>query len=1488
LKFRYTRADARDDFERQTYSMGLELFNAGKVKKITVEQETLSAIVTDGDDHELEAQISLEGGQISLLSWRCTCEYSAFECAHQAAATLAFIEGNKRGDFLLLPAVSNSRVNLIEMREYIALQETLELFITVMGLEDTSYRVLEFLAQFGQSIEQNQFLDALKKFEITNSEGKYFTARSLSQLINSLDTNIVEMDANQIVLAQDLRVLLLLAGWSYWSKTPLRTLLYDSYALRDLENNWRQKLVRLPASQFLSHTLRLSIERSSTRSVFETARRQFRRDQFSTQRVFEMFQDDFFTKPDMREWTLKAMDFEIRRLPYRMLHGQDSIEGLMDIFFGICDVAEEEEFFCDEFQLRKIELDFFHDPNFLDEADIQDHMFSRDLLERMAGYLIADSGVNNEHCLLTNYHSNGILKTQLQCLPLLDGLKDAKNYGLKVDGYLQGVLRNNFHEIVIQFLRDSYKDNSTSVSKAEEIARALSLLMDDENCSFNIAGIMILFELYLFHNQGQETHHTLSDIATTLYHSCASNHFWLLQEYFRRLTTRLGGEDLIAPQYAEINSNLVLEWVPSSSDRGLAQLNNLHKLLTQPEEEKTLVNWRLGFKEGRLQAIPFVKKRKKDGEYTKGQRITLREFRYTWSYNFSYLDRQIALAVESQESYSCNDSVSMRLVGPLLQQHQWVSLMEDPHQMLKLKEVEPELIVNRCEGGDFELTLLPQGRWISPELVSLSEDTLGYLFADEKKQKLIDELRSGVQVPGFCKDELAPVLQLLSKEISLEVNHQEGAINDPLQLTPGIKIHRDRNRLDLEWGVCYSASHQSLVHPSQSGASILLFDDAGEMQSIARSIELEREMLGPLQELFTRQGFIHDENRNSLTLDTLQFLDIYDQLLQWQSDGELLIFWPKGKPVKEPLRAEWKNLKLFAESKNNWFEFQVGLPVDEGKVLAIDQFLKRGDGELPEYIQLDESQFLKLSEDFRKKSQEMHSFYNKQEDSFETRGPKLLAFDNLASELEVYEASGQWQKTRDEIESLRKFEATLPDGLQAQLRPYQIQGYRWLCNLAQLGFGACLADEMGLGKTLQTIALLLKNKEQGCFLVVCPTSVVYNWKRECESFAPDLEVDVFNPRESIDLKKTYHDSAGRVLIISYALLVRHCEKLEGIHFHTVVLDEAQAIKNRESYRSISAKLIPSKFRIALSGTPIENRLEELFSIFEFVNPGLLGSISDFKKRYLFSGLSEGVKEARIKSLSKLIQPYLLRRTKEQVLTDLPAKIEIDHFVEASPRELAFYEALRRNALEEIEGSNSPQARFAILAQLMRLRRACCNPRLIDESLKISSSKEEAFYELLEQILSNGDRVLVFSQFVAHLQLIEAGLKKRKVSYQYLDGSTKPRQREQRVKAFQEGEGEVFLISLKAGGTGLNLTGANYVIHLDPWWNPAVEDQASDRAHRIGQSKTVTVYRLLMRNTIEDKINALHKDKRDLADSVIQGDLQDGSLSMDELIDLIQG
>lgn len=491
--------------------------------------------------------------------------------------------------------------------------------------------------------------------------------------------------------------------------------------------------------------------------------------------------------------------------------------------------------------------------------------------------------------------------------------------------------------------------------------------------------------------------------------------------------------------------------------------------------------------------------------------------------------------------------------------------------------------------------------------------------------------------------------------------------------------------------------------------------------------------------------------------------------------------------------------------------------------------------------------------------------------------------------IEVDEAFSQ---LIEEINAPSTEKFSIPDTIHAELRPYQHVGFEWLMSLSKYKLGGILADDMGLGKTLQAITYMtktLRKEPHSDFMVVCPSSLLYNWQDELESFSPDLRsvVVIGTPEERKMILQSY--SNYDVILISYPILRRDIELLKEITFHTVFIDEAQFIKNPDSINAKAVKSLNAVHRFALTGTPIENNLSELWSIFDYLMPGYLYSHAKFVNTYEKPIVKYNDEEV-LKKLNFHIKPFILRRMKRDVLHELPEKTEkkmISDMTEPQKEVyLSYLEEIKKKINMEISENGFEKSRFMILASLTRLRQICCHPATFVENYGEDSGKLNLLLQLVENAIANGHRILIFSQFTSMLKIIEGELRKLKIGYFYLDGGTPVEERSENVKAFNAGEKEIYLVSLKAGGTGLNLVGADMVIHYDPWWNPAVEEQATDRVYRIGQKNKVTVIKLITKGTIEEKIYKLQERKRDLADSVIKaGEVFINKLTREEVEDL---
>lgn len=480
-------------------------------------------------------------------------------------------------------------------------------------------------------------------------------------------------------------------------------------------------------------------------------------------------------------------------------------------------------------------------------------------------------------------------------------------------------------------------------------------------------------------------------------------------------------------------------------------------------------------------------------------------------------------------------------------------------------------------------------------------------------------------------------------------------------------------------------------------------------------------------------------------------------------------------------------------------------------------------------------------------------------------------------------------------------EDPVPDSLKPLLRPYQVNGYHWIRTLKQCGFGGILADDMGLGKTLQALTFLLSEKEAGKSgdelrtLIITPASLVYNWEKEISRFTPDLSCKVISGSVS-ERKELLAQASGEdpamdadVWITSYDLLKRDIVGYENLTFANQIIDEAQYIKNHNTQASKTVRLIHSGFRLALTGTPIENRLSELWSIFDFLMPGFLLGYQGFRETYE-EAVVRGTDSEATERLRTLVHPFILRRLKRDVLLELPDKLEKSISVHLEGEQRKLYDAYAQR-LRMFLAKQSPdefrQNKLELLRELTRLRQLCCGPSLFLENYKGENAKLDTCMELVKQAIDGGHKLLLFSQFTSVLDEVEKALKKEHIKNLRIDGSVSKEERMRRVEAFNEGDIPVFCISLKAGGTGLNLTAADIVIHFDPWWNVAAQNQATDRAHRIGQKNTVMVYELIAENTIEEQIRNLQKSKQDLAEEILSGDgISSILIDRDEILKLL--
>jgi superfamily II DNA or RNA helicase len=827
----------------------------------------------------------------------------------------------------------------------------------------------------------------------------------------------------------------------------------------------------------------------------------------------------------------------------------------------------------------------------------------------------------------------------------------------------------------------------------------------------------------------------------------------------------------------------------------------------------------------------------------------------------------------------------------------------------------------RLKGKDLEIAIVNQ-----PDKIVLPLEPLMYLDGHQNSVgRLITQLEKPVaqvlaMAPAIPAEQAAQVKEGLQRRFpnsslplpSIEV----GELRTDINPTPCLRLFStppslgdysiENDFIDLQFkyaGTLVPAGHKSEEPITQNVGN--------KIERIERQIDKEAEVLNVLFEYDFELAEFHEQPDNALRFYSYEgeagWFWLHDQLDALRAAGWEITIDPSFRfSLVKP--DEWY-AELDADDREDWFDLELGVKIKDKMVsllpvlVAVIQqqkqaktlqgFLDQADS-APVYVRLTNTEILTLElGKVRHIIETLVELYDP--NSLDTDGKLKLSRYQAGQLSSLAEADLVWGGAEaprlfaDKLAGFKKVEkVTVPKTLKATLRPYQKQGLNWLQFLSEYGLAGILADEMGLGKTVQTIAHILKEKELGRLtapcLVVATTSLMVNWNQELKLFAPSLKVLVSQGDKRKQHLSTFADYD--VVLTTYPLLPRDQESLTEQHWHLLILDEAQYIKNPRSKVTETACKLTANHRLCLTGTPMENHLGELWSQFHFLMPGLLGHEKQFRTLFR-TPIEKQSDQSRQKQLNKRIAPFLLRREKSLVAKELPEKVEIISRVELSGQQRQLYETIRLSMNErvrkEIDKKGIARSQIIILDALLKLRQVCCDPRLLklESAKKVkNSAKLEQLMEILPEMIEEGRRVLLFSQFTSMLSLIEEALDKRKIGYVKLTGQTKDRNTP--ISQFQDKEVPLFLISLKAGGAGLNLTAADTVIHYDPWWNPAVEAQATDRAHRIGQKNKVFVYKFITTGTVEEKINVLQQKKKALADALFGSGKQAKKLTEDDI------
>ena len=885
-----------------------------------------------------------------------------------------------------------------------------------------------------------------------------------------------------------------------------------------------------------------------------------------------------------------------------------------------------------------------------------------------------------------------------------------------------------------------------------------------------------------------------------------------------------------------------------------------------------------------LSVQPILQKSKNGITWTAGRNIALKRFAVGNVEGYTPADAKVAACVQ-EETYGWYDTVYYDLCGSKA----LAALAGHPHVYEAGTGVHLDVVEEQLQIGVKSREI---GFAISAS-VNVTSAVDGYVIDKSQKPlikivkvdtKITDTLKAlfGVKLPLEAKDKLTRLMEGLSSKVVVMgdlIKESDHLKEVPAHSEMVVQLRPDGELIKCQVCVRPFGDVPPMCKPGK-GMAAMTASIKKEMVRTTRDLQKEKQNYKRLLELLSDYD---GDGSESWDLDAEECLQVLERLRD-MSDC-CIVEWPEGERFRVSYAAvQPSGMSVSVHSLSSWFEMSGEVRVADDVRLKMSELMERLKESVGNFIRVKDDDYVRISDDLRRYLDSINRVASVSRGKVKVSSFNAVQLDGMEEAGVQFDADEAFTSLIRSIGESQEVKCRIPKNIQADLRSYQKEGYEWMTRLAHWGAGALLADDMGLGKTLQTITLLLSRASQGAQLVVVPTSLILNWQSEIERFAPSLSVTILN-RAGSDREKMLNDAkAFDVVITTYGLLVTEEERLTSRLWTTVVLDEAHAIKNKETKMSKAAMELKADFRVLLTGTPLQNHVSEMWNLMQFANPGLLGTFQQFSDRFLLPIERDHDKETQ-KVLRRIISPFILRRTKTDVLSELPEKTEITIKVDLSDEEMAFYENIREEALTNLTDASSTA--MQALAEITRLRQAACNTRLVNAKVKLPSSKLESFMAMVQNLHDNHHRALVFSQFTSHLALVRERLDAEGVEYLYLDGATSAKERIRLVEEFQHGEMPLFLISLKAGGLGLNLTAADYVIHLDPWWNPAIEEQASDRAYRIGQKKPVTVYRLIAAGTIEEKIIDLHAVKRNMADALLEGGDVSASMSRDEMIQLLK-
>lgn len=898
-----------------------------------------------------------------------------------------------------------------------------------------------------------------------------------------------------------------------------------------------------------------------------------------------------------------------------------------------------------------------------------------------------------------------------------------------------------------------------------------------------------------------------------------------------------------------------------------------------------------------LYAEVRVQKILKSGMWGAGKLVSMANFANFAVPEMNDADKRIALSMTNGRYYSINLRVEAVLPEMTAESRLYVG-RHAPFELVNVVEVPPYLNLTRTlDGFDVSSNVNLAEVHEDIAIVERRGSSISFARLDKAQLTFYERLLTLGHFPLDAEEQLRSFLKNIGGKIDVNSDLVEGGSTMPvvegsslltLQIKPA-----ERGMYEMRTFVKPLADGVVQCQPGKGDEMIVDRDAEQRYVRVKRDIKAEKKNI---KELAAAVDLPPKALKDLAVFDAGEMLPV----LEYAQEHKDLVNceWQEGARIKVRNRGTVSWGGAIRKNENGWFEIEGTVELDTNKVVSMSELLDLVGKSHGRYIKISDTEFIAISDRLHKQLSQLGAIASRSHGRLQLSpfSAALLGPEVLAGELTL-EQDKELKAIRKRIKDASSYTPEVPKTLNATLREYQKEGFCWMARLNKWGAGALLADDMGLGKTVQTITFLLLKAEEGPALVVAPASVAPNWKTEFEKFAPSLNVSMLNFAANRD-SLVENAKAGDVIITTYGLLLSVQDALTKKHWTTICLDEAHIIKNRGAKTSAVAMQLKSDNRVMLTGTPVQNHLSELWNLFQFVNPGLLGSYEDFNRRFITPIEVNGDKLMQ-KELDRLVKPFMLRRTKDKVAKELPNKEEIYQHVTLTEEEMLVYEVLRRKAEAMLLSEGSNKVSMNTLAEITRLRQCSCDCRLVEEGRAGNGdkrgSKITALIELLETMTEGftvdkkgkmKGGVLVFSQFTSYLALIKKALDEEGMKYLYIDGSVDIKSRQKLVEEFQNGGCPIFLISLKAGGLGLNLTRANYVIHTDPWWNPAIEAQATDRAHRIGQQQAVTVYHLIAEGTIEEKIQRLHERKQALAKDILDSTDMSHKLTGEDLLEMV--